>query len=101
MHALDRTITEDPRQVLPHRLGQKRDEGGDQLAGAQQALVERPVGVHLVFSLLVTAPKPIAAAADVPVAQRVDEGSELRAGGEVVVGVHPLDDRSRWSDAIR
>ena len=70
-----------------------RHERGDQLGGRDQTLVQRPIGVELVGVLLVAAPVAVAAAAEIPVAQGVDELDDLPTGAEVVVGVHPLGHR--------
>ena len=81
-------------QVLPKLLGQEGNHGRDQLGGGQKAFVERPIGVALV-GVVLAAPEAVAAAADVPVAQGVDELDQPPAGVEVVVLVHLLDDRGR------
>ena len=53
--------------------------GAIELRRRHQALVQRPVGVELFGAALVGRPEPVAAAADVPVRQRVDELGD-RAG---------------------
>ena len=93
VNALQRPAAESARQVPPDGLRQERRERRDQLAGRQQALVQRPVSVQLVRRPLVAAPVPVAAAADVPVAERVGELVQPLAGREVIIRVHPLDDR--------
>ena len=76
------------------RFGQERHERGDQLGGRQQALVERPVGVELVGRLLVARSRSgRGCGGRTSCDRRIDELVEPLAGGEVVVGVHPLDDR--------
>src|SRR5687768_2395483 len=40
-------------------------------------------------------PKPIAAAADVPVGKAIDKGIQPLAGFEIVISVHSLNDSSR------
>src|SRR5207244_6217858 len=81
-------------QIPPHGLGQKRRKGGDELAGRDEALVQRPISVELVGRLFVGSPKPIAAATDVPVREAIDEFVDSLAGFEVVVLIHPLNDGS-------
>ena len=82
-------------QVLPQGLGQERHERSDQFTGRQQAFVQCPVGITFFRCPLLAAPKPVAAAADVPVAQPVDEFDNPLAGREVIVGVHVRDDTCR------
>ena len=72
-------------QVPPHRLRQKWCERSDELAGRDEALVQRPISVELVGRLFVGSPKPIAAPADVPVRKPIDEFIDPFASFEVVV----------------
>ena len=67
--------------------------GATSFAVVTQAFVQRPIGIELFDGPLVGRPKPVAAAADVPIRERVDELGDVLAGAEVVVRVHPLDDR--------
>src|SRR5262249_32613218 len=54
--------------------------------------IERPISIELIRIALVFAPKPIAAAAYVPIGKRVDKFDDPLGGRVIVIGVHPLND---------
>ncbi len=96
MNALDRAIAErHAGQFLPEFLGQKRCEWGDELRRCQQALVQRPIRIKLNGIVFVGAPESFAAAADVPIRERINERRDRAARGKVVVRIHPFDDDRR------
>ena len=83
-------------EVSPDRLRSEGNERGGEASDAEERLVERPVGVELVGIALRTVgptgpPKTVAAATHEPIADAIDERRDHAGRGEVVEGVHPLD----------
>ena len=89
-----------------HFVGNHREEGSEHPARGEQHRVESVVGGPLVgrVGLGGRGPESTAAAADVPVVQRIHEGLRGRCRPRKVVGVHGRGDRYRdpwWGEHLR
>ena len=84
-------------EVAPDRLGDEGHERRGEASDAEKRLVERPVGIEFVEIALGAvgppgSPEAVATAAHEPIADAIDERRDHSGRGEVVEGVHPLDD---------
>ena len=98
VHALRHGSAEgSDRQIPPDRLADERNEGRGEPRDRQQCFVERPIGIELGGVALrpgvgpARGPEAVAAAADEPVADGIDECGKRPGSAEVVVAVHAVD----------